>query len=39
MIGRGAAKEASRILSPLSRALKGTDLEARAAELLAKSKA
>ena len=39
MIGRGAAKEASRILSPLARALKGTDLEARAAELLAKSKA
>jgi len=39
LIGRGEKKAAAKELGPLTRALKGTDLEARAAELLAKAKA
>lgn len=39
LIGRGAKSEAAKELGPLSRALKGTSLEERANELLAKAKA
>jgi hypothetical protein len=39
LIGRGEKREAARELGPLSRALKGTSLEARANELLAQAKA
>jgi hypothetical protein len=38
MIGRGATKDAKKGLNPLARALKGTPLEQRAAELLAQTK-
>ena len=38
LIGRGAKDEALKELGPLSRALKGTSLEERAGELLAKAK-
>jgi hypothetical protein len=39
LIGRGAKGEASKELGPLARALKGTSLEERAGELLARAKA